>query len=325
MTTYTRETTAEQVADDCKAEILNKTILITGATPGGLGAVFGTIVAKYGPAAIILATRDVTKAQETAQDISSAAPNVRVHCVELDLGSLSQIPKAAKKIDSLGENIDVIVNNAGVMAPPYSKTADGIESQFAINHVGHFLLTNLLLPKMLARKEPVRVVNVSSGGHRYHHVRLQDWNFDDGREYNRWHGYAQSKSANNLFSVALAKKLGDKGVVSVSLHPGVIISTNLSRSLAMEDFGETGIIDRKLGYVEYWNDQFAFKTPSAGVATHMFAAFHPSLDAPELNGSYLENCGVRDPRKIPSWARDPIDAESLWYLSEKLVSRKFDF
>ncbi|KAI1259720.1 hypothetical protein F5Y18DRAFT_442896 [Xylariaceae sp. FL1019] len=114
-------------------------------------------------------------------------------------------------------------------------------------------------------------------------------------------------------------------LVSVSLHPGVITSTNLSRSLAMEDFQETGVIDRKLGYVEYWNDQFTFKTPSAGVATHVFAAFHPSLDAPELNGSYLENCGVRDPRKILSWARDPIDAQSPWELSEQLVSLQFDY
>ncbi|KAI1259719.1 hypothetical protein F5Y18DRAFT_433028 [Xylariaceae sp. FL1019] len=185
MTTYTREATAEQVAEDCKAHILNRTILITGATPGGLGA-------------------------ETAKEISSAAPNVRVHCVELNLASLSQIQEAAVKIHSFGENIDVVVHNAGVMAPPYSKTVDGIESQFAINHVGHFLLTNLLLPKALARNVPIRVVNVSSGGHCYHHVCLQDWNFENGKEYNRGHAYAQSKSANNLFSVALAKKLGDR-------------------------------------------------------------------------------------------------------------------
>ncbi|KAI0969526.1 short-chain dehydrogenase [Xylaria arbuscula] len=325
MSAYTNQTTAEQVAEDCRAQIANKTVLITGATPGGLGATFGIIIAQYSPAAIILATRDMTKAQETAKEINAAGPGVRVHCVELDLQSLSQVRKAAEKINSLSETIDVIVNNAGVMATPFSKTADGIETQFGINHVGHFLLTNLLLPKILARNVPVRVVNVTSNGYRFHHVRLEDWNFEDGKQYHRWLGYGQSKSANMLFSVALAQKLGKRKLVSVSLHPGIITSTGLTRALVWEDFQENGVIDRALGLKRYWDQPFAFKTPSQGVATHVFAAFHPSLDASDANGSYLMDSQIVEPQTIQCWGRDPIDAESLWKLSEELVEQKFEF
>ncbi len=178
MSPYTWETTAEEVAADCQSQIANKTILVTGASPKGLGATFATIIAKYGPACLILATRDRAKAEETAQDIAAVAPSVRTRCIELDLSSLAQVRKAAEESNALDEQIDVLVNNAGIMASPYSKTTEGIEQQFGINYVGHFLLTNLILPKMLARNVPVRVVNVSSNGYRLGHVRFEDWNFD---------------------------------------------------------------------------------------------------------------------------------------------------
>lgn len=178
MAPYSYDTTAEEVASDCQSQILDKTILVTGASPQGLGAIFATTTAKYSPACIILATRDRGKAEETAREIAAISPSVRTHCIELDLGSLKKTRDAANAIDALRENIDVIVNNAGIMACPYSKTVDGIESQFATNHIGHFLLVNLLLPKMLARGVPLRVVNVSSSGFRWSPVRYEDWNFD---------------------------------------------------------------------------------------------------------------------------------------------------
>lgn len=178
MSPYNADTTAEEVASDFQSRIVNKTILVTGVSRAGLGTTFATIIANYGPACIILATRELSKAEETAQDIAAIAPAVRTWPIELDLGSLEQIRKAAEKINSLNEHIDVIVNNAGVMAVPYSKTVDGIERQFATNHIGHFLLTNLLLPKILAAKKPVRVVNVSSNGFRYGPIRFDDLDFD---------------------------------------------------------------------------------------------------------------------------------------------------
>ncbi|CAM1507601.1 Fc.00g072420.m01.CDS01 [Cosmosporella sp. VM-42] len=324
MSPYTKDTTAEEVAADCQSRIANKTILVTGASPGGLGATFASIIANYGPAGVILATRDLSKAEATAKEIAIIAPKVRTWSIELDLGSREQIKKAAEQINSLGEHIDVIVNNAGIMAPPFSKTVDGIESQFGTNHIGHFLLTNLLLPSILSKNVPVRVVNVSSNGFRFGPPRFEDWNFDDGKTYNRWIAYGQSKSANMLFSVGLANKLGKQGLVSVSLHPGVIM-TGLGRNLQMEDFEEFVQLDRTLGYRSVWDKPHEFKTPSQGVATHVFAAFHPSLDSPELNGSNLTDVNVVDPKLIQSWARDSIDAERLWDLSEKLVGQEFKY
>jgi NAD(P)-dependent dehydrogenase (short-subunit alcohol dehydrogenase family) len=177
MSPYKFETMAEEVASDCQSQIANKTILVTGASPGGLGATFATVIAAYKPACIILATRDPKKAATTAQEITKIAPEVRTIPIELNLGSLGQVKKAAAEISSLDVDIDVLVNNAGIMAPPYSKTEDDIESQFATNHIGHFLLTNLLLPKMLSRGTSIRVVNVSSNGFRLGPVRFDDWNF----------------------------------------------------------------------------------------------------------------------------------------------------
>jgi nucleoside-diphosphate-sugar epimerase len=177
MSPYSYETTAEEVANDLKSQIAGKTILVTGVSPKGLGAAFAEIIAQYGPECIILATRDLSKAEETGQAIKATSPSVRTHSVELDLASLDQVRKAAAKIQSFGEKIDVIVNNAAIMASPYFKTVDGIEGQFAVNYLGHFLLTNLLLPDMLARNVPIRIVNVSSNGCRYGPVRFGDLDF----------------------------------------------------------------------------------------------------------------------------------------------------
>ncbi|KAL1905449.1 hypothetical protein Sste5344_008808 [Sporothrix stenoceras] len=308
MSTYTAKTTGDEVARACKDQIANKTVLVTGTTPNGLGAKFATTIAPFGPALIILASHCITKAEQTAKDIADVAPEVMTRVVELDLSSISKVRNAAKEILGITEKIDVIVNNAGIMAAPYSTTIDGIESHFGTNHIGHFLLTNLLLSSVVGggKTQSLRVVN-------------------DGSTYERWAAYGQSKSANMLFSRSLAQKLGDRGVVSVSLHPGVIITTNLSRHVAMEDFAELGVLDRKMGNRKYWEQQFDMKSAAEGVATHVFAAFHSSLDAPENNGSYLADSQVVGAEDIQSWARDAVDAQKLWTLSEQLVSEKFSY
>ncbi|KAK7946960.1 NAD P-binding protein [Apiospora aurea] len=326
MSPYTADTTADEVAADCAPQIAGKTVLVTGATPGGLGAAFALAIAKHRPACIILATRNLATAEETAAQIRTLteASDVQVKCVALDLGSLSQVREAAAEVNALDETVDVLVNNAGVMACPYAKTVDGIERQFGTNYVGHFLFTNLLLPKMLARGVPVRVVNISSDGHRLSHVRFEDLDFDDGKVYNRWIAYGQSKTANMLFSLSLARKLGKKNLVSVSLHPGVIW-TNLGRDVKQDEFAEIGELDQIQGHRSILEQGLKIKTPECGVATHVVAAFHPSLDAPELNGSYLLDCNPVKREEMLPWGRDPVDAERLWKIGEKLVSQDFTY
>ena len=147
MSSYTRATAADQIAADRSAIIKGKTILITGTSPGGLVAEFAQVISKHSPDLIILANRDVSKASETAKTISEIAPSVPTRILELDLASQAQIREAAKEVlEKYPEtHIDVLVNNAGVMAGPYKVTADGIENQFGTNHIGHFLFTNLIM------------------------------------------------------------------------------------------------------------------------------------------------------------------------------------
>lgn len=180
MSPYTAETTAEQVASDYQSEIKNKTVLVTGASPGGLGAKFATVIAQHSPYCIILATRDAEKARKTADEIAAVSSSILVKTIKLDLTSFKEAKAAAEEVLALGLHVDIIVNNAGIMAPGYSKTADGVESQFATNHLGHFLFTNIILESQLKTNHDsgVRVVNVASDGYRLGPIRFADWNFD---------------------------------------------------------------------------------------------------------------------------------------------------
>jgi len=172
---FTRDSTAEDVATYYSSQIAGKVILTTGVSPSGLGANFVETIAAHNPKLLILAGRDTTKTQQTADAIAKAYPNVKTRILELDLGSLKQVWSAAKVVLAYEEDIDVLVNNAAVMACPYSQTTDGLELQFGTGHVGHFLFTNLTLSKILKVKG--RVVNVSSDGHRLSPVRFDDCGF----------------------------------------------------------------------------------------------------------------------------------------------------
>lgn len=235
MAPYNFKTTAEDVAADCSDTIRDKVILTTGVAPGGIGATFVEVLARHSPKLLILAARNVSKCEEAAKTIKSAAPGVATRVLELDLGSLEQTRRAAAEVNSYPEPIDVLCNNAGVMASPYSLTKDGLETQFAVNHLGHFLFTNLIMPKLLASPSGARIVNVSSDGHRLGPVRFDDWRWDGGKTYDRWRAYGQSKTANMLFALALAKRLEKNGVVALSLHPGVV-GSNLARHMGDEEF-----------------------------------------------------------------------------------------
>ena len=177
-------------------------------------------------------------------NIKAEHPSVTVTFVQLDLTDLSSVKSAAKEINLKIDKLDILINNAGVMAvKDYTKTKDGFELQFAANHVGHFLLTNLLAPKIIAAKG--RIINVSSFGYMSGGVVFDDPNFSDGAKYNPWIAYAQSKTANILFSRSLASKLKSKGVESFSLNPGckslpIMVITYFTRANAKLNFPNSG-------------------------------------------------------------------------------------
>lgn len=160
------------------AEIKDKVVLTTGPSPTSIGATFVEAIARAQPALIILAGRNLSKLRKTADAISQKQPQVPVRLLQLDLGSLAAVREAAAEVKSWDDvpHIDVLVNNAGIMATKFALSPDGFENQFATNHLGHFLFTNLIMDKVLASRSP-RVVNVSSDGHRLGPIRWADYNF----------------------------------------------------------------------------------------------------------------------------------------------------
>jgi NAD(P)-dependent dehydrogenase (short-subunit alcohol dehydrogenase family) len=306
--TISTQKTGSGIASELSQEIQGKVILTTGVSPGSLGSQFVQTISKHQPQLLILAGRNPSKLEQVQAELGH---KVETRILILDLSSQKQIRKAAEEVLSYREDIDILVNNAGIMASPYKKTEDGIEMQFGCNHISHFLFTNLIISKVKGR-----IINVSSNGYRLSPIRFRDINFQDGKVYNRWRSYGQSKTANMLFSRGLSKR----GKTSMSIHPGVI-KTNLSGDLDMSAFEELFKMDDHDGNPSDPNG-FKYLNLDEGTATHIFAAFQPGLE--KSNGVYLDECRVLPPQEVKSWARDDVEADMLWSLSEKLVGQSFN-
>ncbi|KAF8891618.1 hypothetical protein CPB84DRAFT_1848908 [Gymnopilus junonius] len=324
---HDKNTTAQELVSDYAKLIKGKVILTTGVSPGSLGAAFLEYIAKAQPALLILAGRDWTKTEKTALPITTANPGVKTRFLKVDLSSLQSVRTAATEVNSWSDVpvIDVLVNSAGIMAVEYGLSVDGFERHLASNHLGHFLLTNLIINKILASMTP-RIVNITSSGHRFSPFRFKDYNFDGGRTYHPWRGYGQSKTANVLMALSLADKLGKRGLLAFSVHPGGIL-TNLANHLdlnqAMANLWE---VDRVLGNDQGFDhdiDMKDMKNIERGTATYVYAAFDPDLAA--HNGAYTVDSHVADPFTDPvrPWATSSVEAEKLWRLSEQLVGQKF--
>jgi NAD(P)-dependent dehydrogenase (short-subunit alcohol dehydrogenase family) len=179
---YGFESTGAEIAKDLAANIAGKTILITGPSPGSIGAFFLADAVPAKPGLLILAGRSLAKLQKTVDELRAIDASVQTKLLQLELGSFASCRKAAAEVNGWADvpHIDLLVGSAGIMAVPFAKTEDGFESQFATNHLGHFLFINLVMGKVLAAKEP-RVVVVSSDGHRVNPIRWMDYNFGVGR------------------------------------------------------------------------------------------------------------------------------------------------
>ncbi|KAJ5358742.1 uncharacterized protein N7496_011155 [Penicillium cataractarum] len=325
---YDTNTTATELVPDYAPFIKEKTILVTGVSPGSLGGFYVQSIAKAKPACLILAGRSASKLEQCAREIHAESSETIIKTLEIDLSSLESVRKAADQVNGWEDvpSIDVLVNNAGIMAVEYQLSVDGFESHFATNHLGPFLFTNLIMKKVLKSTSP-RVVIVTSDGHRLSPIRFYDYNFDGGKTYNKWVGYGQSKTANMLMALSLAKKLGVKyGLQAYSLHPGAIM-TNLSLHLDWNvDMESLLSVYRQLGEKEGWDDQgFTLKTIDRGTATHVYASFDSSLKA--NNGAYLIDSHIADPMVdiVKPWATNALEAEKLWVLSEQLVGQEFPY
>ncbi|CRG82945.1 Retinol dehydrogenase 14 [Talaromyces islandicus] len=318
MTRFTAQSTSEEVCKDLSDQIQGSRVLITGVTPGSIGGEAAMQISRHSPALLILAGRTIEKLQAIEGAIKAETPGANTRLLTLDLSSQESIRKAAEEVNALPDQVDILINNAGTMATPYGVTKEGLELQFGTNHIGHFLFTNLILSKKELGHQ-VKVINVSSLGHKRGHVRFDDYNFQDGKCYDKWQAYGQSKTANILFSVSLAKKLGDKGVKSFSLYPGRI-ETGIGRHLHFEEWVKAGW-KHEDGAINYDIDD-NWRTLSEAAATLIVAAYDPSIE--DSNGSYMVKNQVNN-SEAADYAVDPKNAEKLWALSEDLVGQKFSY
>ncbi|KYK56173.1 short-chain dehydrogenase [Drechmeria coniospora] len=326
--TSTTVPAAGDLAAKYASGIRGKTVLTTGASPASIGGFFLQAIAAHEPALLILAGRSDEKLAATAAAIAATHPTVQTRRLKIDLSSLKDVRRAAAELLSWDDVpvVDVLVNNAGIMATPYARSEEGVESQMATNHLSHFLFANLIMSKLLKSASP-RVVSVTSTGHRMGPIRWDDLNFDNGETYNKWYAYGQSKTANMLFAISLAEKLGRRGLQAYSVHPGVILGTGLGVHLDLSDDGDLpqlNKLDRMLGNAEGWQS-LNLITQEQGAATHVFAAFDNDLK--EYNGAYLLECRRADPfiDTVKVWATSSSEAERLWKLSEKLVGQEFAY
>jgi NAD(P)-dependent dehydrogenase (short-subunit alcohol dehydrogenase family) len=303
-----------------------KRILVTGVS-AGLGVETARALAAHG-AHVVGAARDLTKAEgATAQVRKDAAANgASFEMVELDLADLKSVRACADRLLAKGEPFDVVIANAGVMATPFGHTTDGFETQFGTNHLGHFVLINRIARLI---RSGGRLINLSSSGHRFSNVNLEDPNFER-TPYEPFVAYGRSKTANILFAVAFDQRHRDHGVRAAAVHPGGI-QTELARHM------EPGALQK---LVEQINQQsaaegkgpFKFKTIPQGAATSVWAAVVAPAD--EIGGKYCENCHVGQivadsvtitaaSEGVRGYALDPKNAEALWKKSEELVGESF--
>jgi NAD(P)-dependent dehydrogenase (short-subunit alcohol dehydrogenase family) len=246
--------------------------------------------------------------------------------VELDLANLKSVRACADRLLDKGDAFNLIIANAGVMATPFGHTADGFETQFGTNHLGHFVLVNRIAPLI---RTGGRLINLASSGHRFANVDLADPNFEQ-TQYDPWIAYGRSKTANILFAVAFDARHRERGIRAAAVHPGGI-QTELSRHMD-ESSALAMIAQINQQLAAEGKGPFTFKTIPQGAATSVWAGVVASAD--EIGGRYCENChvgqvvaddapiGVTD-EGVRAYALDPNAAEALWQKSEELVGEHF--
>ncbi len=291
--------------------------LVTGAN-SGLGFHTALQLGRHG-ARVLMGVRDPSRGEQALVRARAAAPDGSFEVVSLDLADLSSIRAAAGEVASRVERLDILVNNAGVMAIPHQQTADGFEKQLGVNHLGHFALTGLVLPLLLAAPAP-RVVTVSSGAHRG----AKGINFDDlqsARSYSPLRAYSQSKLANLLFAAELDRRAdaAGTGLISAAAHPG-LAATSLMRNRP----GESG--RRLIGALGGLAFKLFGQSEAAGAWPQLYAATMPEV----LGGEYFGPSGSGEQRGYPQRvgrtdaANDPAAAAHLWEVSRELTGVAYD-
>lgn len=303
-----------------------KRILVTGVS-AGIGVETARSVAAHG-AQVVGAARDLNKAKAATEQVrkDAAGDGGSFELVELDLANLKSVRACTDQLLAKGETFDVVIANAGVMATPFGHTTDGFETQFGTNHLGHFVLINRIASLIRAGG---RLINLSSLGHRYSNVDLDDPNFERA-PYDPFAAYGRSKTANILFAVAFDRRHRDRGIRAAAVHPGVI-HTELARHVDASQI-EKIIEQRNQQLAAEGKAPFRWKTIPQGAATSVWAGVVASAE--EIGGQYCEDCHVANlmpddvavnamTEGVLGYALDENNAEALWKKSEELVGESF--
>lgn len=295
-------------------DLHGKTAVVTGGG-SGIGLEISRALAGAG-AEIVIGDIDDAKSAEGMADIRAGNPKARISAAHLDLGDLASVREFADKLRDAHPRIDLVINNAGLMAPPLGYTKSGHELQFGINYLGHYLLATLLLPA-LAEAQGARIVSVSSIGHR-----RSDVNFDDidyrTRPYDRWEAYGQSKTSCALLAVALTETQRSHGITSNAINPGGSM-TGLQRYLTQDELRAQGWIDDNGNVPSRW------RSPAQCAATSVWVATAPELAT--RGGRYFENCNEAGPwraeepmKGVKPYALSRDNALRLWDVSKRMVA-----
>ncbi|KAJ7449234.1 hypothetical protein FB451DRAFT_1410965 [Mycena latifolia] len=314
-------TTSYEVATAFAEEIKGKNVLITGTSLNGLGFETARVIAKYA-ALVVITGYNAERLKLSEEALKQEIPSANIRPLVLDLSSLASVRVAAAEVNAYTESIDVLINNAASSICAYKLTVDGFEHQMATDHLGPFLFTALIFPKLLAAQHAgwtPRVVYVSSGSHAWcDGVDFAKMEHPDAVGYTGLRAYAQAKSANILTASELTRRARGR-VHAFSLRPGAIATNFVSSDDARKELLAAGIVTED-GKPNLANEKLPWKTLPQGAATLVVAAFDPSLN--DKPGCYLTDC-AEDSKSIAPHTADPVMAEKLWTLSERLVDVKF--
>ncbi|KAH8817413.1 hypothetical protein F5884DRAFT_249903 [Xylogone sp. PMI_703] len=316
---FNKKTTSEEVVEAFADVIKDKTIVITGVGPNSLGEAMAKTLATKSPANLILTARTISKAEAVAADIKAHLPSANIQLLQQDLSSVKSVRQSAAKLLEMVDSIDILINNAGVMAlPERTLSEDGYEMHFATNFLGHFLFTNLILSKF---NPGARIVNVTTGGYMVCPIRFHDlaWENKDlppeeepnmvlaeqlgvgsltrAGEYSPMLAYLHTSTAIMLFSVGLKMRFHDKKITGISAAPGVIL---------------TGIQRHVGGFI---NELAEYKNASQGAASFLVAALDPALQ--DHSGAYVDDCQVVE--ITAEHAKSEEVADHLWNVASQMV------
>ncbi|KAL8256022.1 hypothetical protein R6Q59_031089 [Mikania micrantha] len=303
---FSASSTAKEVTDGIDGSGL--TAIVTGAT-SGIGAETARVLAMRG-VHVVMAIRNMKRGMTMRETILTETPNAKIDVMELDLSSLSSVREFATEYRSLGLPLHILINNAGILSPQFKLSKDDIELHFATNHLGHFLLTNLLLETMkktsYEQKTEGRIINVSSSGHRFAYNQPLTDQINNESSYNSLHAYGRSKLANILHAKELARFLKEEGanITANSLHPGFIV-TEIFRSYNIFSAISNVVL------------KYFVKNVSQGAATTCYLALNPKVKG--VTGEYFSDCNLAKPSIR---CDDQELAKELWDFSLGLTSSK---